>query len=149
MSFRREHGANLGVERVHAGRRPGLGFGERDVAEALRSVLQLNEDGDRQMGRVGIGPGFDLVQTDLQGEAARVIVGVLGVEHLDARPLHHGVVRTPVRGRSEQRRGKSAARGVEPDVELELTDLLRLQLGGQRRVAILEAFIVLPDELAT
>ena len=84
----------------------------------------------------------------LQGQAARVVVDVLDVEHLDAGLVHGRVVRAAVGGGADERVGVLAAARVEEGIELDLADLLRLELVRQRRVAVLELVLGGADERA-
>jgi hypothetical protein len=136
----REHAPDLLVERVELGgpdRHRDGGVHAAEVPEDV--VLDLDQDHERQVPAMRVGPVLDRPQTLLEREAVGLEVEVLDVEHLVAGKLEVGDSRVRVLADQDETAAarEEAAVRIGPHVELDLTDALVRELLIERRVRVL------------
>ncbi len=132
----RQHAADLGVQRVE-GR--GVEF-ERLRLLGERIVLGVEGQQDRHVAGMRARPAFEDGEAVLQRDAARAVVEILDVQHLEARPGH--VVRIAVGQRLAEHGGAFGVREqpalrIVGDVDLDGAGAV-VQLIAQRGVEIIE-----------
>ena len=120
----REDRADLRVQPVQGGLVERRRIDEVDVADVQWRVLELEQDRNGGVPAVLVGPALHRPEAVLQGEAVRVVVDVLDVQHLHARRCSSwaraGRRRSPAggagrrRGRPRDRRRRRARSGAPP-----------------------------------
>ena len=85
----REHRTNLAVDSIDVGRLELPRDDEPESGVGNGVVLELEQDHQRQMPRVGVGPLLDRLQARDEREARTAIVDVLYVQHLEPGRRQH------------------------------------------------------------
>ncbi len=139
-----EHREDLGVDPVDLGAAELHGLGRQAEDPP---VLELDHDQDRDVTRMGLRPGPDLLQGVDEGRGMGAEVDVLDVQDLQAGlaeltvgvRVGAGVLAPGLHHLPERRLGEETALGVGEHVELDLADAQVRELLGERAVAVVQA----------